>query len=305
MKKYIIIGGAGFIGSALADKLSSDKNKVVVIDNFSANPAKKNNPKVKNYKTDVESEKEILRILKKEKPDFVFHLAGAINLRKNIADPLFSKDLNFLQRTKIVLNACSENNVKKIIFISSGGAINENAFKIPTPENYLSCPRSLYGMANLMIEKYIKLYCQNYNLNFVIARLCNVYGPGQWKSGIIPSLIISILKKQRPIIFGKGSQTRDFIYIDDAVLALIVLAKKGKNEIYNIGTGKEVNLNKIFKLVKDLLDSKINAKYQKAKNLEVQRSALDIGKIKKELGWSPIVSIQEGIRKTINYYDKK
>ena len=136
--------------------------------------------------------------------------------------------------------------VKRFVFVSSGGAIYENAGVIPTSEKYPASPSSLYALANLIIEKYIEIYCKNYNLDFTIARLSNVYGPGQWESGIIPSIIIKILKNESPVIYGTGKQTRDFIYIDDAVEALIMLAEKSKNGIYNIGTGKEISLNKVF-----------------------------------------------------------
>lgn len=304
MAKYLIIGGAGFIGSALADGLLIKGNEVVILDNLSAKPLNKINVGNKMYKVDIDNENIVLDIFKKEKPDFVYHLAGVINLRKSVTDALFLKDLNFLKRTKIILNACKESNIKKIIFVSSGGAIYENAKNVPTSESYLASPKSLYGLANLMIEKYIQLYYQNFNLNYTIARLSNVYGPGQWESGIVPSIIISLFKKERPIIFGNGKQTRDFVYIEDVVSALVILAKSGKNEIYNIGIGKEITLNKIIELIKSALSSKIPAKYEKSKNSGGKRSALNISKIKKDLNWKPVVSFDQGIKKTIDFYVK-
>ncbi len=265
----------------------------------------KHNPNVKGYAIDVENAKKVALVFKKEKPDFVFHLAGPINLRKLIGDPLFLKDMHFLSRTKIILDACKKNNVKKIVFVSSGGAIYEHARIIPTKENYPAHPSSLYGLANLMIEKYIELYSKNNSLNFTIARLGNAYGPGQWGSGFIPATIIKMLKKEKSIMYGKGDQTRDFIYIDDAVEALMILAKKGSNEIYNVASGKETSLNDVFALLKNLLGVYVKPLYKNPHHPETPKSALDIQKIKKEYGWRSTTDLTAGLLKTIEWFKKK
>ncbi len=277
---------------------------MVVIDNAQVLSIKIPNTKIKSYKINIEDAKKVAQVFEKEKPDIVFHLAGPINLRKSVANPLFLRDVNFLSRTQIILDACRIHNVKKIIFISSGGAIYENSKAIPTKEDYLASPNSLYGLANIMIEKYIALYSKNNALHFTIVRLANVYGPRQWKSGFIPATIIKMLKKESPIIYGTGDQTRDFIYIDDVVDALIVLAKKGKNEIYNVGSGKEISLNEVFIQVKKLLGTNIKPIYKSVTVLETERSAVDIKKIQKVFGWKPKTGIKEGLLKTIAWYKK-
>ncbi|OGZ72279.1 MAG: hypothetical protein A2908_04025 [Candidatus Staskawiczbacteria bacterium RIFCSPLOWO2_01_FULL_38_12b] len=299
MKKYLIIGGAGFIGSHLSEALLKQKNKVVVVDaSVFAFPG------IKAYKIDVDDAKKIGGVFRKEKPDFVFHLAGAINLRRQITDPLFVNDIDFLSRTKVILDICQKNNIKKVIFVSSGGAIYQDAVSVPTKETYLAHPTSLYGLANLAIEKYLQLHCQNNNLHFVVARLSNAYGSGQWESGFIPAIILKILKKENPILYGTGNQTRDFIYIDDVVEALIVLAKRGDNEIYNVGSSKEISLNTLFELTRELLGAKIKPIYKNSNIQETQRSALDIKKMKKAFGWQPKTDIKEGLLKTIEWYKK-
>lgn len=304
MSKYLITGGAGFIGSHLSRALLKLNNKVIVIDNYSTNAVKKVDNKIKNYKTNIGDISEIRKIFKKEKPDIVYHLAGVINLRRKITDPLFIESLDFLDKTKAILDVCRENNVKKIVFISSGGAIYENATIIPTPQDYSAHPTSLYGLANLMIEKYIQSYCEEYKMNFIILRLSNVYGPRQWASGVIPSLIIKLLKKERPIIYSDGTQTRDFIYIDDAIEASIVAAEEAEKGIYNVGSGKEVSLNEVFGSIKDIFGLKIEPIYQDLKTQESKRSALSIEKIKKELGWRPKTNLKDGLDKTIKWFQK-
>lgn len=304
MKKYLIIGGAGFIGSHLSEALSKKGHSVVVIDDFSTSASLENNPKIKIYKTDIENLDEAKNIFNKEKPDFVYHLAGAINLRRPISDPLFVKSLDILGRTKMILDVCKENNVQKIIFVSSGGAVYENAKIVPTPESYPAHPTSLYGLANLTIEKYIELYCKNCNLGFMIPRLSNVYGPRQWKSGVVPAMVLKILNKERPIIYGAGNQTRDFIYIEDVVNALIILAEKGGNGIYNVGSAEEISLNEIFELIKNVIGVEISPIHEDSRSAETERSALDINKITKELGWQPKINIKDGLKETIQYYGK-
>lgn len=280
-------------------------NRVVVIDDSSVVSMEIRKSGVKVYKISIDDNKKVRGVFKKEKPDFVFHLAGAINLRKGITTPLFLKDANFLSRTKIILDVCKKNNVKKIIFISSGGAIYENAKILPTSEKYLAHPGSLYGLANIMIEKYIEFYCKNYNLNFTIPRLSNVYGPRQWESGFIPAVIIKMLKKERPVIYGTGRQTRDFIYIDDVVEALMMLAEHGKREVYNVGSGQEISLKKLFTLVNNLLGAKVKPVHEKPRFFEVQRSTLDISKIQKEMDWRPKTDIKTGLLKTIEWFKKE
>lgn len=305
MKKYLIIGGAGFIGSHLSEKLLELGNEVIVADNFSTGNKKNINAKITCYAIDADSPKSLEDIFKKEKPDLVFHLAGVINLRRPIDDPLFHGDLNFLSRIEKIMNACEKNNVKKIIFVSSGGAIYQNATQVPTKESYLAHPNSLYGLANLIIEKYIETFCQKSKVSYVVLRLSNVFGPRQWESGVIPSLIINLLNKKSPVIYGDGTQTRDFIYIDEVVDALIACADKVENSVYNMGSGKEISLNEVFKIVANSLNIKeIKPTYKALKEQDTKRSALDIGKIKKETGWKPKMDFKEGLKKTIEWFKK-
>ena len=204
------------------------------------------------------------------------------------------------------MNACNKCDVKKIIFISSGGAIYQNAKEVPTNESYLAHPDSLYGLANLMIEKYIESFCGKNNMRYAFLRLSNVFGPRQWESGIVPSIIIGFLHKKNPVIYGDGTQTRDFIFIDDVVEALLLSADNMKDGIYNVGSGKEVSLNDIFKEVKNILDIKgIEPIYKEIQRQDTKRSALDILKIKKEANWQPKVDFGNGLVKTINWFKNK
>lgn len=299
MRKYLIIGGTGFIGSHLVDALAKRGDKVAVID-FND---KYLNPETEFFKLDV-CDPKVLNVFKKEKPDIVYYLAGPINLRREINDPLFGKSLNILDSFKKILDYCCEFKTKKVVFLSSGGAIYSNAKIIPTTEKDLTQPNSLYGLANLILEKFLDEYYRKYKLNFIILRLSNIYGPRQWESGVVPSFIKQILENKSPVINGNGTQTRDFIYISDAVSALLIAGNSRKTGIFNIGSGGETSLNELFKKIAGILNKKIRPEYRFAAEEKVPRNALNWSKAKRELNWKPEVSLGEGLKKTIDWYGK-
>jgi len=301
--KILVIGGAGFLGSHLTQSLIRQRYQVVVIDLLNNLPEEMRHS-VRFYKLDIADSK-IREVFKKERPKIVYYLTGPINLRRSIDDSLFQKSLDILGNLNSVLECCTQYGAKKIIFFSSGGAIYEKAKIIPTPENYLIHPTSLYGLANLIIEKYLKSYYQKYGLNFTILRFSNVYGPRQWGSGIIPSIIAKVLLNQSPIIYGNGKQIRDFIFVDDAITAALLAIKDNKNQIYNVGSGKEININEIFNKITKILHKKIEPVYNPSKIDEVERSCLDSTKIKKELEWKPKINIDQGLKKTIDWFKLK
>jgi len=302
MKKYLIVGGAGFIGSHFVNILIKQGHQVIVIDSLSASKKQSLNPEAKFFKLDI-NDSEVLNIFKTEKPDIVYYLAGPINLRREINDPLFNKGLDVFSGFKKTLDYSHISKVKKFIFASSGGAIYSKAKIIPTAEKDLTQPDSFYGLANLILEKLLDEYYKTYELNFMILRLSNVYGPRQWESGVIPSFINQILENKSPIISGDGTQTRDFIYINDAISALLIAGETKKTGIFNVGSGQEISLNQLAKEIARILNVEIKPSYRFFEE-KTQRSALDCFKIKKELNWEIKVSLGQGLKKTIDWYEK-
>lgn len=298
--KILITGGAGFIGSHLVDRLIKEGHRVVVIDNSSDRRRQKNkNPKF--YKINI-GDLKICQIFKKEKPEIVFHLAGPINLRRPFNDPLFLKSADLLGNLRNLLEGARRAGVKKFIYVSSGGAICADAKLIPTPENYPCQPKTLYGLANLLIEKYVYVYCRSYNLNYAILRLSNAYGPRQWSSGIIPSMISSIINRKKIIIDGNGRQIRDLIFVDDIIDALLLVAfSKKSNVLYNVASGVGVGINGLLSQTAKILNRKARVVYNK-RFADVKKSILDISKIKAEIHWRPKVDLSAGLRKTIDWY---
>lgn len=301
--KILITGGGGFIGSHLYKSLIENQNKIIIVDSF-IDQERKKLPKAKLYTFDIASPR-IKRIFEREKIELVFHLAGPINLRKKITDKLFNAGLKTIDGFKKILDYSCDYQIKKIIFASSG-AIYDGAKIIPTPENYPVHPSSLYGLANLFFEKLLEEYYKTHKLNFSILRLSNVYGPKQWETGVIASFIVSILNNKPPIITGDGRQTRDFIYIDDVVTAFHLAATNKQNEIFNVGSGKEISINQLVKNITKILNTKTKPRYIPLKDSkETKRNALDVSKIKKELTWAPKHSLGKGLEATIKWFKSK
>jgi len=303
MSKIIITGGCGFIGSHLTDKLIEKGHQVVVIDNLSTGKKENLNPKAKFYELDV-CDSKISQIFQEEKPETVFHLAAQIDVRESVKDPIENAKINILGTLNILEN-CREIGVKKFIFVSSGGAIYGDTDIIPTPEINSENPESPYGIAKLTVEKYLYFYKKSFGLDYVALRLANVYGPRQnseGEGGIIAIFCDKMLKNEQVIINGDGKQTRDFVYVYDVVEVALLTIESKKDGVYNIGTGKETNINEIFEEIKELTDSSCEKIHRPAKPGEQKRSCLDCSKAEKELNWQPKHNLEKGLKETINWF---
>ncbi|RLC39550.1 MAG: UDP-glucose 4-epimerase [Candidatus Nealsonbacteria bacterium] len=301
--KILVTGGAGFIGSHLTDKLIEQGHKVTVVDNLSTGKKENLNPKAKFYQLDIQSP-EIAGVFEKEKPEIVFHFAAQIDVRKSVENPIESAKVNILGSLNLLENS-RKYGVKKIIFASSGGAIYGETDVIPTPESYPENPQSPYGIEKLAIEKYLNFYRKTLGLNYIALRLANVYGPRQnskGEAGVIAIFCDKMLKNKEVIINGDGEQTRDFVFVDDVVEAVLLAMEKEKSGIYNIGTAKETSINEIFRKIKELTNSNCQEIHGPEKPGEQKRSCLDYSRAKEELNWQPKYSLEEGLRETIEWF---
>ncbi len=303
MKTCLVTGGAGFIGSHLVDTLLHKGYRVCVVDNLSTGKKKNINPRALFYKTDIQSS-EISKIFKKEKPDFVFHFAAQIDVRKSVADPAKDAETNIIGSLNILEN-CKHHGVKKIIFASTGGAIYGEANIVPTLESYTPLPLSPYGVAKFSVEQYLQYYLKVFQLPFVVLRFANVYGPRQdskGEAGVVAIFTGAMLSGKRPIIYGTGKQTRDFVFVDDVVEASLCALKGKQTGIFNIGTGKETTINEIFSVIKNLTKSSAKKIYGPTRSGEQQRSCLDCSLAKKEFGWRPTRTLLQGLEKTVEWF---
>lgn len=301
----LLTGGAGFIGSHIADQLIAQKYQVIILDNLSTGK-KANIPReAKLYNLDI-CDKKIEEIFKKEKIEAVFHLAAQIKVPKSISNPAEDAKINILGMLNLLEN-CVKYKIKKFVFSSTGGALYGEADILPTPENYPTFPLSPYGISKLSGEHYIRFYNQAYGLAATILRYSNVYGPRQDSSGeggVVSIFIEKILNNITPTINGSGRQTRDFIFVEDVAHAnLLALKQKSKKlNIYNISQQEEVSIKDLFQKIASLNNFKPKPKFAKALKGEVNRSLLSNQKAKKELGWSPKYNLEQGLEKTLEFF---
>jgi UDP-glucose 4-epimerase len=303
IKKCLVTGGAGFIGSHLADRLIKEGYKIVVIDNLSTGKKENLNPRAKFYKANI-CNSAISQIFKKEKPHFVFHYAAHIEARESVKNPIFDAKTNILGSLNVLEN-CRKYKVSKIIFASSGGEIYGNANVIPTPETYFPSPVSPYGVGKLAVENYLDSYFKTFRIPYIALRYGNVYGPRQdpnGEAGVVAIFTNKMLRNEQPLIHGDGKQTKDYIFIKDAIEATILSFKKDFTGVLNIGTGKETSVLELFYKIRELTHSQVKEKYVSLPPCSFKRGCLSILKAKRELDWQPKYDLRRGLKETVNWF---
>lgn len=306
MAKILVTGGAGFIGSNVADRFISLGHKVVIVDDLSTGFKENVNPKAKFYKIDINSKK-IEEIFRDEKPEILCHHAAQIDVRKSVSDPIFDAKVN-IEGTLNLLNNCVKYKTKKVIFASTGGALYGEQDYFPADEKHPERPLSPYGIAKLAIEKYLYFFRESYGLDYVSLRYANVYGPRQnpWgEAGVVAIFTQRLLAGEKAIINGDGKQTRDYVYVKDIVDANLLALNYSESDFFNIGTEMETDVNTIFRLLKKKTGSKQKEMHGPKKPGEQKRSVLDYSKAKKILGWSPKYDLEKGMEGTVGYFKEK
>jgi UDP-glucose 4-epimerase len=301
--KVLVTGGAGFIGSHLVDRLIQEGNQVIVVDNLSTGKRKNVNKKSQFYKMDIQS-KRIERVFRNERPLIVVHLAAQMNVRHSTEDPGFDAQVNILGTINILEHAV-KHGVRKVTFASSGGAIYGEQEVFPASESHRTDPLSPYGISKLAGEKYLAYYASSTGLRYVALRFGNVYGPRQdseGEAGVVAIFSKQMLNGGQPIVNGTGKQTRDFVYVDDVVEAIMVTLDEDIQGIFNVGTGQETTVNECYGIIKELTKSQCKDLYGAAKKGEQFRSVLDVTKIREKFGWDPQVSLQEGLNRTVEFF---
>ena len=302
--KILVTGGAGFVGSHLVDKLISEKNDVVIIDDLSTGKKEFINKSAKFYKIDIRNKK-ISNIFDKHNFDIVYHLAAQKSVPYSLKNPIEDANINILGALNLLEN-CVKHKIEKIIFTSTGGAIYDSADTFPTDEYSEARPLSPYAVSKFAIEKYLNFYQKVHGLNYVIIRPANIYGPRQdphGEAGVIAIFISNLLQNKQCYING-GDQTRDFVYVKDVVNALI-LSQKAKNEIYNIGTANDISITNLYEKIRKLANSNLTPEHRPNIKGEVIKSQLSSKKIKEQINWTPKISLNDGISETINYFKNK
>jgi UDP-glucose 4-epimerase len=293
-KKILVTGGAGFIGSHVVDALIENGAEVAVIDNLVTGRRENLNPNAKFYEINIADPK-IETIFRREKPEIIYHFAFNVLVPKSVKNPLIDMD-SIIGSVNILINA-QKYGTKKIIF-SSSGFLYGNTNNLPAKETEPIDPISPYVVAKNTVENYLRFFNKAYGLPYVIFRQAAIYGPRQ-VTGAMADYVRKLSAGKQAEIWGDGSKTRDYVYIDDLVRANLLALEIPSNfpdPVFNIGTSIETTLNDLYKKIAKLLNKKPEPIYLPDRPGEQVRYSLDYSKIKKNLGWEPKYTLEEGLK---------
>lgn len=306
MAKILVTGGAGFIGSHVVDLFLEKGFEVVVIDDLSTGRESNINPRAGFYKMDIRSP-DVRSIFETERPDYISHHAAQMDVRRSVVQPLFDADVNILGSINLI-ECAKEFDVKRFIYISTGGAVYGEPEKVPCDERHPINPICQYGASKHTVEHYLFMYHANYGLNYTVLRYPNVYGPRQnphGEAGVVAIFTGKMLAGEPVTINGDGEQTRDYVYVGDCARANYLAATVDhKPGIYNLGWGCPTSVNDIFETLTQIVAYPHQAIHGPAKVGETRHIYLDASKIKDDLGWSPTLTLQDGLEKTVAYTRK-
>ncbi|HYR45694.1 MAG TPA: NAD-dependent epimerase/dehydratase family protein [Thermoanaerobaculia bacterium] len=300
----LVTGGAGFIGAHMAKRHADDGHRVVVVDDLSAGRPEKVPPAARFVRADI-AEADLESLLHDEKIDLVSHHAAQIDLRHSVADPLHDARSNILGSLNL-LEACRRAGVRRVLFSSTGGALyGEPEGGRPAPESHPTNPVSPYGCAKLSIEKYLYYYREIHGFQTQVFRYANVYGPGQngtGEAGVVAIFCETILQGRRPRVRGDGGQTRDYVFVGDLVEAAARAAESGKSGTWNLGTGVETSVNRLFELIARQLGYGEEPERVPLPPGEQRRSVLDGSAARRDFALPSWTPLEKGLEVTASFF---
>lgn len=299
--KILLTGGAGFIGSHLAESFIEAGHQVVILDNLSTGRAEYLHPEADFYQMDIASD-DLPEVFEREQPEVVCHHAAQMSVLVSVREPLLDAKTNILGSLNLL--TCAQNfGARAFIFASSGGTVYGDAATLPTPESAPLLPLSPYGLSKMSFEHYLRLAAMTSPLKISILRYANVYGERQsphGEAGVIAIFAEKMLRGEEVVIYGDGEQSRDFIYVGDVVRAnLAALESPGPIETFNIGTGRAATVNQIFAHLAKLTNYPHPPQWADLKAGEVRHNLLDIQQARAHLGWAPQVDLEQGLARTV------
>ena len=304
MAKVLVTGGAGFIGSHVVDLFVSKGYEVVIVDDLSTGRVSNLNPAAKFYKIDIRDPK-LRDIFDAERPDYISHHAAQMDVRRSVAQPLFDADVNILGSINVI-ECAKEFGIKHFVYISSGGAAYGEPERVPCMETDPINPICQYGASKHTVEHYLYMYHVNYGMNYTVLRYPNVFGPRQdprGEAGVVAIFTGKMLLGERVLINGDGEQTRDYVFVGDCARAnYLAVTIDHAPGIYNIGWGLPTSVNQIFTGLAAITEYNQPAQHGPAKLGETRHIYLDASKARKDLGWAPTSTLEEGLRETVEYF---
>jgi UDP-glucose 4-epimerase len=304
--RTLVTGGAGFIGSNLVDALVRRGDRVAVIDDLSTGREQNLELALAEgaifHRADVCDAERMRELVSEERPEAIYHLAAQIDVRRSIAEAAFDARAN-VEGTVNVLEAARLADVGRFVFTSTGGAIYGETEELPTPESAWPRPKAPYGLSKFCGERYCELYGRLHGLSTVTLRYGNIYGPRQdplGEAGVVAIFCGRLRDGARPTIFGDGTQTRDYAYVDDVVRANLRAAERAEaSGELNIGTGRETSVLDLVEALREISGEQLEPEFAPARTGEVRRSCLDVARARDELGWEAEVDLIDGLRRTL------
>jgi UDP-glucose 4-epimerase len=306
-KKILITGGAGFIGSTIADLFLASGWEVAVLDDLSSGKRENVPAGARFYPCDVRSAAATEAVIQ-EKPSVVCHHAAQIDVRKSMADPRHDCDVNLGGLLHLMQAAAKAGSVKQVLFASSGGAIYGDTDQVPTREDHPARPLSHYGVAKASSELYLGVYRANHGIPYAALRYANVYGPRQdphGEAGVVAIFCGRLLDRKPCTINGDGRQTRDYVYVGDVARANLLAAERGFAGALNVGTGIETDVNELYARLAGAAGVEAPPVHGPAKPGEQLRSCIDPSAARAALGWAPAMALDEGLLRTLEYFRAK
>jgi UDP-glucose 4-epimerase len=301
--RILVTGGAGFIGSNVADRFVELGHEVAVFDDLSTGFREFVPASARFYPGDLADATAVERCVADFRPDVVDHHAAQIDVRVSVADPIRDARINVLGSIGL-LQACTRHGVRKVIYASTGGALYGEGRQLPATEDHPVNPEAPYGASKHTVEHYLFMWKLLHGLDYTVLRYPNVFGPRQnphGEAGVNAIFIGLMLDGKRPRIFGDGNAVRDYLFVSDVVDANVLALEKGSGEILNLGTGIGTSVNDIVRELQTILGFREGAIHDPPRPGEVQRIYLDAARAKRVLGWSPRVTFAEGLRRTVEW----
>ena len=305
--KVLVTGGAGFIGSHVVDAFIQNNYDVIIVDDLSTGRESNLNPAARFYRMDIR-DPQISDVFEKERPDFISHHAAQMDVRRSVIDPLYDASVNILGSINLLENARNFG-VKRIVYISTGGAVYGEPVYLPCDEEHPINPICPYGASKHTVEHYLFMYRENYGQEYTVLRYPNVYGPRQdphGEAGVVAIFTRQMLSNEQVIINGDGEQERDFVYVGDCARAnLFAVSTPHESGIFNLGSGHGTNINQIFDALKMSTGYSHDAVHGPAKLGETRKIYLKADKARQIWGWEPEIELSDGLGLTVDYFREK
>ena len=302
-KTVLVTGGAGFIGSHIADKLLAAGYKVAILDSLLTGRIGNVPSEASFYQSDIRDNnlEDVFRLIS---PDYVLHQAAVANVRESLEEPVLYANVNLVGSLNL-LQCCHKYAVKKIVYASTGGAVYGEPKNLPIEESHSIQPLDPYGASKHHVEHHLHILWENYGLKFTTLRYSNVYGPRQdpnGEAGVVAIFSRSMLQGKNVTINGNGNQKRDFVYVEDIARANLLALTNGNCTEYNLGTGTATSVNQLFEMLRELTEYRKEPLHAPPKQGEVLKTSLNSRAALDDLNWIAEVSLEKGLRQTLESF---